>query len=64
MIDDPAPMVDQLPETGDWKVTEGSVKTQAVDVTGNHPPRTLERGKVSSRTRSRLQPAPKADTAP
>lgn len=53
----------ELPETGDWKVTEGSKKTTAVDVTGQHAPRFVEGGKLSSRTKARLQPAPPRDKA-
>lgn len=61
---DPTQMVEQLPETGDWKVTAGSVKAVAVDQSGAHPPRIMEQGKVSSRTRGRLQPVKPEDIAP
>lgn len=50
-----------LPETGDWKVTEGAIKTTATDISGQYPPRIMERGKLSSRTRARLQPVPEGD---
>lgn len=57
-------MTEQLPQTGDWKVTAGAAKAQAVDVTGKHPPRFMEQGRVSSRTGARLQPAPPGNRRP